>query len=88
LITVINKDGSFSGVQYDEIKQDIIDHHQKYGQKLVLIDRKLKVDDEGNVTELPTEDDLKNEITEVTGSNLDNRLTSAEDAILSLMMEG
>lgn len=84
MLTVVNKNGTFSGVQYDAIEQDIIDHHHKYGQKLVWIDRKVKIDDRGNPLETPTEDDLKNEITKKEAF-LKERVQTSEDAIMSLM---
>lgn len=63
LLTVVNPDGTFSGAQYDEIKQEYINHHRKYGQKLIWYPKKLTFDERGNVIEKPAEDDLKNEIT-------------------------
>lgn len=63
LLTVVNPDGTFSGVQYNEIKQEYINHHRKYGQKLIWYPKKLTFDERGNVIEKPTEDDLRNEIT-------------------------
>lgn len=62
MLTVINKDGTFDGTQYSEIKQSIIDHHHQYGQKLIWIDRILEADEDGSVAELPTKEDLKREI--------------------------
>lgn len=62
LLTVVNPDGTFSGVQYNEIKQEYINHHRKYGQKLIWYPKKLTFDERGNVIEKPTEDDLRNEI--------------------------
>lgn len=63
MLTVVNPDGTFSGVQYPDIKQKYINHHRKYGQKLIWYPKKLTFDERGNVIEKPTEDDLKNEIT-------------------------
>lgn len=63
MLTVINKDGTFSGVQYTENKQKYIDHHKQYGQKCIWLERALEVDEEGNPTELPTVEELVNEVT-------------------------
>lgn len=64
MLTVVNPDGTFSGVQYKESKQEYINHHKKYGQKLIWYPKKLTRDPEtGKVLEKPTEEDLKNEIT-------------------------
>ena len=89
MLTVVNVDGTFSGVQYDEVKQKYINHHHKYGQKLIWLDRKLELDEEGSVLELPLEEDLENEITKAPESvtELKNRLEATEQALLQLMME-
>lgn len=63
MLTVVNPNGTFSGVQYNEIKQEYINHHRKYGQKLIWYPKKLTIDERGNVLEEPTEEDLRNEIT-------------------------
>lgn len=63
LLTVVNPDGTFSGVQYPEIKQKYINHHRKYGQKLIWYPKKLTFDKDYKVIEKPTEEDLKNEVT-------------------------
>ena len=64
MLTVIDENGKFTGVQYEQVKPNILRHHQKYGHKLVWIERKLERDEEGNVTEEPTQEDLENEITD------------------------
>ena len=63
MLTVVNKDGTLSGVQYPDIKQKYINHHRQYGQKLIWYPKKLTFDEHGNVIEAPTEEDLRNEIT-------------------------
>lgn len=39
MLTVVNADGTYSGVQYGEIRQEYIDHHTKQGQKLIWLER-------------------------------------------------
>ena len=63
MLTVI-RDGKFTGVQYNEIKPNILKHHHDKNEKLVWIERKLERDEEGEITEEPTEEDLENEVTE------------------------
>ena len=65
LLTAIDENGKFTGVQYSELNQNILDHHRSYNQKLVWLGRTLKMDEEGNVTEKPTKSDLANEVVEV-----------------------
>ncbi len=74
MLTVINKDNTFSGVQYKEIKQSTINHHRQYGQKLIWCERKLTYDEEGNVIDIPTEEELANEIFMGDDSLMDNYL--------------
>lgn len=62
MLTVINADNTFSGIQYPEIKQSYINHHKQYGQKLIWCERQLTYDEDGNVLETPTEQELINEI--------------------------
>ena len=62
MLTVVNPDNTFSGVQYKEIKQEYINHHRQYGQKLIWCERKLTFDEDGNVLETPTPEELANEI--------------------------
>lgn len=86
MLTVVNPDGTFSGVQYKESKQEYINHHKKYGQKLIWYPKQLTRDPKtGKVKETPTEEDLRNEITigeDVTQANylveLDFRLSMIE----------
>lgn len=68
MLTVVNPDNTFSGVQYKEVKQEYIDYHKQYGQKLIWCERKLTFDDNDNVNEIPTENELKNEI--ITGEDM------------------
>jgi hypothetical protein len=70
MLTVINKDNTFSGVQYPEIKQEYINHHKQYGQKLIWCERILSYNEDGQVIETPTEKELANEITE--GEDISN----------------
>lgn len=63
MFTVVNPDGTFSGVQYKEIKQEYINHHRQYGQKIVWCERTLTFDEDGKVIETPTPEELANEIT-------------------------
>ena len=56
MLTVINPDNTFSGVQYNETKQKYINHHKQYNQKLIWLER---VVEEGEVT---TEEELQNEV--------------------------
>ena len=65
LLTAIDENGKFTGVQYSELNQNIFDHHHSFGHKLVWLGRTLKMDEEGNVTEKPTKSDLANEVVEV-----------------------
>lgn len=90
MFAVVNSDNSFSGVQYSEIKQKIIEHHQKYNQKIIWIERSLTYDEDGNVNEIPTDSELKSEITKAPKSvtEFQNRLEATEQALLQLMMEG
>ena len=85
MLTVVNPNGTFSGVQYKEVRQEYINHHKQYGQKLIWCERVLTFDEEGNVIETPTEEELANEI--VIGDdvaqesyllNLDFRLSCIE----------
>lgn len=62
MLTVINSDNTFSGVQYNEIKQAYIDYHKQYGQKLIWCERVLTYDEDGKIVETPTEAELANEI--------------------------
>lgn len=78
MLTVVNKDGTFSGVQYESIKQKYIDHHRQYGQKLVWTNRLLTFDEDGNVNETPTEAELLNEITDEPTFNEEQSLVVAE----------
>lgn len=79
MLTVVNTDGTYSGVQYPEVKQEYIDHHRKYGQRLIWLDRKVNkdlrqiqvgIDEEGKpiydyepVVETATSEELSKEIT-------------------------
>lgn len=79
------KDRCFTGTVYDNIKAKIIQHHHEYGETIIKINRKLTYDDEGNVEEVPTEEELENEITEDDEEKREKRLKSSEDAIIMLM---
>lgn len=63
MYAVINNDDTFSGVVYDKYTQEIINHHRQYNQKIIKIERTLTYDDDGNVNETPTSQELANEIT-------------------------
>ncbi len=41
-LTVVGKDGNFTGVQYKDDKPSIRAHHAKYGHTLVWLDYQLK----------------------------------------------
>ena len=56
MLTVVNFDNSFSGVQYNEVKQEYINHHKQYNQKLIWLERMVE---EG---EMATEEELQNEV--------------------------
>ena len=57
MLTVVNPDGTFAGVQYREARQEYINHHKQYGQKLVWVERRVQ---EG---EKATPEDLAQEVT-------------------------
>lgn len=63
MYAVVNDDNTFSGVVYDKCTQEIINHHRQYNQKIIKIERTLTYDDDGNVNEVPTQEELSNEIT-------------------------
>lgn len=62
MYAVVNDDNTFSGVVYDRCTQEIINHHKQYNQKIIRINRTLTYDDEGNVNETPTQEELLNEV--------------------------
>ena len=41
-LTVVSRDGKFTGVQYKEDKPNIREHHAKYGHTLVWLDYQLE----------------------------------------------
>lgn len=57
MLTVINSDGSYSGVQYSEDEQRFRDHHTALGQSCISIERTLVPDQNGDYGS-PTQDDL------------------------------
>ena len=57
MLTVVNPNGTFSGVQYKEVKQEYINHHKQYGQKLVWVERRVEPGEKA------TPEDLAKEIT-------------------------
>jgi hypothetical protein len=65
MLTVVNPDNTFSGVQYPEIKQEYINHHHQYGQKLIWLERLVnqQLDEQGSpIIETATDTELQNEI--------------------------
>ncbi len=83
LLTAIDEHGHFTGVQYSELHQNILDHHHGYGHKLVWLERVLQQDADGNVTEEPTEADLVAEVTEVP--DLEAKIRELEETIDALL---
>jgi len=58
MLTVLNPDGTFAGVQYTEDKQEYRDHHAQYGQTCIWITRAINVPVGEKNNESPSQADL------------------------------
>lgn len=89
MLTVVNPDNTFSGVQYPETKQEYINHHHQYGQKLIWLERLVnqQLDEQGSpIIETATEEELANEITVFITDK--ERLEALEQGLLEVILNG